>query len=101
MECISKGKAHKRYEFGCKVSVATTNRGDWVVGVQALHGNPYDGHTLAGAVLQSERVTGKQVKEVFVDQGYKGHNYTGEGEVQTPVENCGGGRGGLKVRHPQ
>jgi IS5 family transposase len=81
VECISKGKAHKRYEFGCKVSVATTNIGDWVVGVQALHGNPYDGHTLAGAVLQSERVTGKQVKEVFVDQGYKGHNYTGGGEV--------------------
>ncbi len=81
VECISKGKAHKRYEFGCKVSVATTNMGDWVVGVEALHGNPYDGHTLAGAVLQSERVTGRQVKEVFVDQGYKGHNYTGEGEV--------------------
>ena len=81
VECISKGKAHKRYEFGCKVSVATTNMGDWVVGVQALHGNPYDGHTLAGAVMQSERVTGKQVKEVFVDQGYTGHNYTGEGEV--------------------
>ena len=81
VECISKGKAHKRYEFGCKVSVATTNIGDWVVGVQALHGNPYDGHTLAGAVLQTERVTGRQVKEVFVDQGYKGHDYTGEGEV--------------------
>jgi transposase, IS5 family len=81
VECISKGKAHKRYEFGCKVSIATTNMGDWVVGVQALHGNPYDGHTLADAVLQSERVTGKQVKAVFVDQGYKGHNYTGDGEV--------------------
>ncbi len=81
VECISKGKAHKRYEFGCKVSVATTNIGDWVVGVQALHGNPYDGHTLADAILQSERITGKQVKAVFVDQGYKGHNYTGDGEV--------------------
>ncbi len=81
VECISKGKAHKRYEFGCKVSVATTNIGDWVVGVAALHGNPYDGHTLAGAVLQSERVTGRQVKDIFVDLGYKGHNYAGEAEV--------------------
>ena len=81
VECISKGKAHKQYEFGCKVSVATTNIGDWVVGVEALHGNPYDGHTLAGAVLQTERVTARQVKDVFVDQGYKGHNYTGEAEV--------------------
>jgi len=63
------------------VSVATTNRGDWVVGVEALPGNPYDGHTLAGAVLQSERVTGRQVKDIFVDLGYKGHNYAGEAEV--------------------
>ena len=29
--CISKGKAHQRYEFGQKVSVATTNRGNWIV----------------------------------------------------------------------
>ena len=26
VECIAKGKAHKRYEFGVKVSIATTNR---------------------------------------------------------------------------
>jgi IS5 family transposase len=45
VECISKGKAHKRYEFGCKVSVAAASRGGWFVGAKALHGNPYDGHT--------------------------------------------------------
>ena len=60
VECISKGKAHQRYEFGCKVSVATTNIGNWVIGVDALHGNPYDGHTLARAVSQTERITGRQ-----------------------------------------
>ena len=26
VECIGKGKAHKKYEFGVKVSVASTNR---------------------------------------------------------------------------
>ena len=36
VDCISKGKAHKRYEFGTKVSVATTNRGGFVVGMRAL-----------------------------------------------------------------
>jgi transposase, IS5 family len=46
VECIAKGKAHKRYEFGCKVGVVSTSRGNWVVGAQALHGKPYDGHTL-------------------------------------------------------
>ena len=27
VECISKGKVHKRYEFGCKVGLVTTSRG--------------------------------------------------------------------------
>jgi len=81
VECISKGKAHKRYEFGCKVSVATTNERNWVVGVKALHGNPYDGHSLDQAIQQVERVTGRAVKEVFVDRGYRGNDYAGDGEV--------------------
>lgn len=67
VECISKGKAHKRYEFGCKVSVATTNQCDWIVGVQALHGNPYDGHTLSKAVSQVERITRRAVTAIFLD----------------------------------
>ena len=56
VECISKGKAHKRYEFGCKVSVAATSRGGWFVGAKAIHGNPYDGHTLPEALEQVERI---------------------------------------------
>ena len=78
VECIDKGKAHKRYEFGCKVSVATTSRHNWVVGIQALHGNPYDGHTLKGIVEQVERLTNYQVKEAYCDRGYRGHNYEGD-----------------------
>ena len=55
--CISKGKAHKRYEFGQKVSVTTTNRGNWIVGVNLCEGNPYDGHTLAKAIATAEQIT--------------------------------------------
>lgn len=72
VECISKGKAHKKYEFGCKVSVAATSRGGWFVGAMALHGNPYDGHTLANALEQVKRIT-RIPKHVFVDMGYRGH----------------------------
>jgi IS5 family transposase len=72
--CISKGKAHKRYEFGCKVSLSITNRGVGIVtGSEALAGNPYDGHTLAAALNLSERITGVSAKTAFVDKGYKGH----------------------------
>jgi len=41
VECISKGKSHRKYEFGVKVGVATTNRDNFVVGMQALPGNPF------------------------------------------------------------
>lgn len=80
VECISKGKAHKRYEFGCKVSVAATSRGGWFVGAKALHGNPYDGHTLKDAIKQVERIT-RRPEHVFVDMGYRGHGYSGQVEV--------------------
>jgi len=80
VECISKGKAHKRYEFGCKVSVAATSRGGWFVGAMATHGNPYDGHTLKDALKQVERIV-RLPEQAFVDQGYRGHGYTGSVHV--------------------
>lgn len=79
--CISKGKAHKRYEFGQKVSVATTNRANWIVGVDLCEGNPYDGHTLAKAVATVEKTTGVSVTDAYVDKGYRGHDYPGEASV--------------------
>jgi IS5 family transposase len=81
VECLAKGKAHKRYEFGCKASVATTSRSNWIVGTHALHGNPYDGHTLRGAIQQVERLTGQTPQDVMVDQGYRGHGYEGSAIV--------------------
>lgn len=76
VECISKGKAHKRYKFGCKVSVAATSKGGWFVGAMAVHGNPYDGHTLSEALEQVERIAQKP-EHAFVDMGYRGHGYQG------------------------
>ncbi len=73
VECIGKGKAHKKYEFGVKVSVAVSNRDNFVVGMLAEPGNPYDGHTLARAIGQVERITGRAIERSFVDRGYRGH----------------------------
>lgn len=53
VECISKGKAHKRYEFGVKVVIATTNKSKFMLGGMALPGNPFDGHTLKTALVVS------------------------------------------------
>jgi IS5 family transposase len=76
--CIAKGKAHKKYEFGAKVSVAVTNREGLVVGMQAHPGNPYDGQTLAPALAQAERLTGVAPQRCYVDRGYRGHGANGD-----------------------
>ena len=78
VECISKGKAHKRYEFGNKVGLATTSRDNWIVGIQSFHGSPYDGHTLSTTLDQVERLTDWKVTDAYVDLGYRGHGYTGD-----------------------
>ncbi|MFZ4405269.1 MAG: IS5 family transposase [Pseudobdellovibrionaceae bacterium] len=72
VDCISKGKARKRYEFGCKVSIMTTNKSNWVVGSKAIHGNPFDGHTVDTALNQAEKIIGKCPSNLFMDKGYRG-----------------------------
>ena len=72
VECISKGKAGKKYEYGNKVSVAVSSQGGWFVGEKSFTGNPYDGHTLAAQMKQVEKLLGNQVKEVHVDKRQRG-----------------------------
>lgn len=78
VECIGKGKAHKPYEFGVKVSVATTlersRGGQFVVHAKALPGNPYDGHTLATVIPGIEQSVGVDLSRIVADAGYRGHN---------------------------
>jgi IS5 family transposase len=76
VDCISKGKARVRYEFGCKVSVATTLDEGFVVGMRSFPGNPYDGHTLQEAIEQVEILTDQRPDLAVVDRGYRGHAET-------------------------
>src|SRR5579862_4944708 len=81
VECISKGKTRAPYEFGCKVSLATNlhpaKGGHFILHARALHGNPYDGHTLQQALDDVREIVGRSPLRVAVDQGYKGHRLTG------------------------
>jgi IS5 family transposase len=79
--CISKGKSHKRYEFGCKVGMVTTMNSPFVVGIQAFEGNPFDGHTLGASIEQTERLGSFKAEHVYVDRGYRGHDYKGSAVV--------------------
>ena len=78
VECIGKGKAHRPYEFGVKISVATTlahaKGGQFVAHVKALPGNPYDGHTLATVIPDMEALVGNTIERILADKGYRGHN---------------------------
>jgi IS5 family transposase len=79
VECIAKGKVAKHYEFGCKVPIVTTSRQSWIVGVDAVHDNPYDGTTLKPALTQVKRLTGVRPEQAFVDKGFRGQRYHPKG----------------------
>lgn len=72
VECIGKGKVHKKYEFGVKVGITVTNKSNFVLGARSFPGNPYDGHTLYSCLEQAEILSGTRAKEAFVDLGYRG-----------------------------
>lgn len=92
VQCISKGKAHKRYEFGQKVAIATTNRGNWIVGAKLLPDNPYDGHTLTETLTAIRAVTGVTVTDAYVDKGYRGHGCSQAVNVHVAGQRSGGSR---------
>ena len=71
--CLSKGKAHKRYEFGVKASIATTAKEAFIIGARSYPGNPYDGHTLYDQLQQVHTVTDIKPEICLVDRGYRGH----------------------------
>jgi transposase, IS5 family len=81
VECISKGKAHKRYEFGCKVALGVTSKGGWVLAARSLEGNPYDGHTLQSTMDRIVSISGIEPEHVYCDMNYRGHDYEGECQI--------------------
>jgi IS5 family transposase len=98
VECIGKGKAHKPYEFGVKVSVATPvnrcNGGQFVAHVKALPGNPYDGHTLGIVIPEIETSIGASLTRIVADAGYRGHNAPKDKQFKVYVA---GQKGGLSA----
>lgn len=82
VECISKGKARKPYEFGVKTGMAVTHKSGLMVGARTFPGNPYDGHTLAEQLEQVRNLCqdiGVEPKTVVVDLGYRGVDHVNPG----------------------
>jgi IS5 family transposase len=83
VQCISKGKEHKKYEFGNKVSIVHTQTTGVIVGALGFR-NEYDGHTLEKTLQQTRRLTGSAPETATVDRGYKGRSKIGNTLIQIP-----------------
>jgi IS5 family transposase len=84
VQCISKGKEHKKYEFGNKVSIIHTQKTGVIIGAMGFR-NPYDGHTVEPALEQSERLLGKRtIKTLIGDRGYKGKRQINDTTIEIP-----------------
>jgi len=71
-QCISKGKEHKKYEFGSKVSIIATKKSGVIIGAINIEKNVHDSKTLQPALEQQQRLSGITLKNNFVDRGYRG-----------------------------
>ena len=82
VQCISKGKEHKKYEFGNKVSVIRSLSG-LILGALAFR-NEYDGHTIDRSLEQVKRINGKALKRLAGDRGYRGTKVSGVTKILVP-----------------
>ncbi len=96
--CIAKGKAHKKYEFGTKASIAMTKGGGVIVAALAHEQNVYDGHTLPEVLELVEAVTDARPSHAIVDRGYRGRKYVGDTEILVPAPPPAGQSKALNAR---
>jgi len=75
VKCISKGKEHKKYEFGNKSSIVLTKNSGIVIGAMAFEENLYDGHTLEPQLTQINDMLGRLPETALVDRGYRGRKH--------------------------
>lgn len=82
--CIGKGKDHKQYEYGNKVSIASTAKTNIIVGVVSHTKNTHDNYTLPEVLSHIKISRGKGVKNAVCDRGYRGKKRFGETQVILP-----------------
>lgn len=87
VKCYTKGKEHKKYEFGSKVSILVTQKTGVIVGALNFNDTLHDSKTLPAALDQYERLTGRQAKNIFLDRGYRGPKTINQTNLHTPKTN--------------
>jgi transposase, IS5 family len=87
VKCYTKGKEHKKFEFGSKVSILVTQTTGVIVGALNFNSTEHDTKTLNKALEQYERLTENKATDIYVDRGYKGCKKINEIEVHVPKPN--------------
>ena len=82
VQCISKGKEHKKYEFGNKVSIIRSVTGI-ILGAMSFR-NEYASHTIESSLEQVERLTGRKIKLLAGDRGYRGKKEINGTKIMIP-----------------
>jgi IS5 family transposase len=82
--CMSKGKAHQRYEFGTKASITTTRDSNVIIGALAFEKNIFDGHTVPAVLAQVKRLTNRVPGIGIADRGYRGKTRVNNTQIVTP-----------------
>jgi IS5 family transposase len=84
VKCFTKGKEHKKYEFGSKASFLITQNTGVIVGAMNFNNNIHDSKTLPSAIEQYERLTERKAKNIFVDRGYRGPKMINQTAICVP-----------------
>lgn len=81
VQCISKGKEYKKYEFGNKAFIIRSVTGI-ILGAMSFR-NEYDGHTIEASLEQIEQLTGRKINILACDRGYRGEKEINGTKIMT------------------
>ncbi len=84
VKCYSKGKEHKRFEFGSKVSIVACQQTGIIMGAMNFTETLHDSKTIPAVLEQYKRLNNKAPKKAFVDRGYRGINNYKTTEICSP-----------------
>lgn len=87
VKCYSKGKEHKKYEFGSKASILIDQQTGIIMGALNFTETIHDSKTLPAVLEQYERINGKEAKEIYADRGYRGMKHYKSSIIHVPTPN--------------
>ncbi len=87
VKCYAKGKEHKKFEFGSKVSIAICQTTGILIEALNFTETLHDSKTIPAVLNQVTELINDSPEEVFADRGYVGKTTYGETKIYTPITN--------------